>query len=39
MMFDYDNFHDARATGALPGEEPTYSFNAHVIRLFWSMWF
>ncbi len=39
MMFDYDNFRDARATEALPGEEPTYSFNAHVVRLFWSMWF
>ena len=43
IFFDYDNFHDVRvhdgSTDYLPGEEPTYSFNAHVVRLFWSMWF
>ncbi|QKX16894.1 DUF3570 domain-containing protein [Microbulbifer sp. YPW1] len=42
VLFDYDNFHDVRVHNSgdyLPGEEPTYSFNAHVVRLFWSMWF
>ncbi len=42
VLFDYDNFHDVRVHNSgdyLPGEEPSYSFNAHVVRLFWSMWF
>ncbi|WP_319004915.1 DUF3570 domain-containing protein [Microbulbifer aggregans] len=43
VMFDYDNFHDVRVhdgdSAYLPGEEPAYSFNAHVVRLFWSVWF
>ncbi|WP_375791544.1 DUF3570 domain-containing protein [Microbulbifer hydrolyticus] len=43
VLFDYDNFHDVRVhdggSDVLPGEEPAYHFNAHVVRLFWSMWF
>ncbi|WP_370463945.1 DUF3570 domain-containing protein [Microbulbifer sp. ALW1] len=43
VLFDYDDFHDVRVhTGSgdyLPGDEPAYHFNAHVVRLFWSMWF
>ena len=44
VLFDYDNFHDVRVhknedNVFLPGEEPAYHFNAHVVRLFWSMWF
>jgi len=44
IMFDYDNFRDVRVSSnegntILPGEEPAYSFNAHVVRLFWSVWF
>ncbi|MBN8429801.1 DUF3570 domain-containing protein [Microbulbifer salipaludis] len=43
ILFDYDDFRDVRVhngdASILPGEEPSYSFNAHVVRLFWSMWF
>ncbi|WP_299595568.1 DUF3570 domain-containing protein [uncultured Microbulbifer sp.] len=43
VLFDYENFNDVRvhnnSADFLPGEEPAYSFNAHVVRLFWSMWF
>ena len=43
VLFNYDNFHDVRVHGGdnaiNPGEEPAYKFNAHVVRLFWSMWF
>jgi len=43
VLFDYDNFHDVRVhdgdAAINPGEEPAYNFNAHVVRLFWSVWF
>ncbi len=39
MQFDYDNFRDVTATGFAPGEEPTYSFDADVIRFFLSFWY
>lgn len=39
IQFDYNNFHDATATGYPLGEEPLYSFNANVIRLFVSFWY
>ena len=43
VLFNYNNFHDVRVHGGdnaiNPGEEPAYKFNAHVVRLFWSMWF
>ena len=42
ILFDYENFRDVTVhgenTSVLPGEEPTYSFGANVIRLFWSVW-
>lgn len=38
MQFEYDDFRDVRA-GATPGEEDLYDFDAHVIRLFYSIWF
>ncbi len=38
IMYDYADFRDVRVS-ALPGEEPLYSFNASVIRLFLSIWF
>lgn len=39
IMFDYDDFHDLRITGVLPGDEPLYSFDADVLQLFVSIWF
>jgi hypothetical protein len=39
MMFNYDDFRDARGTGIVPGTEPLYSFNANVIQFFVSVWF
>ncbi|MFC6633575.1 DUF3570 domain-containing protein [Microbulbifer taiwanensis] len=42
ILFDYDNFRDVTVHGddtdINPGEEPSYSFGANVIRLFWSVW-
>ncbi|MFQ5635907.1 MAG: DUF3570 domain-containing protein, partial [Gammaproteobacteria bacterium] len=45
VLFDYDNFRDLRATdpsGAplFPaGQEPSFSFGANVIQLYFSIWF
>ncbi len=43
IQFDYNNFRDARpSTEAVPpalGQEPLYSFDANVIRLFFSFWY
>jgi len=39
IQFDYDNFHDASATGYPLGEEPLYSFDANIIRLYCSFWY
>ena len=39
IQFDYDNFTDLRVQDVAAGEEPLYSFDAEVIRLFWSVWF
>ena len=39
MLFKYDNFRDLRVTGAGPGAEPLYSFDADVIQVFVSFWF
>lgn len=39
IQFNYDDFRDLRGTGAAPGTEPAYGFNADVIRLFFSGWF
>ena len=39
MMFDYENFRDLRGTGAVPGSEPLYSFDANVVQVFVSFWF
>ena len=38
MLFDYDNFRDLRE-GGVPGEEPLYSFGAHVVQLYLSIWY
>jgi hypothetical protein len=39
MRFEYDDFRDATATGFAPGTEPFYSFDADVIRFYFSGWF
>jgi Protein of unknown function (DUF3570) len=39
IRFEYDDFRDLRVTGVPPGTEPLYSFDADVIRLFFSGWF
>jgi len=39
IRFDYENFRDLRVTGAAPGEEPLYGFDADVVQLFVSFWF
>lgn len=39
IRFNYDDFRDLRPTGLTPGTEPTYTFDANVIRLFVSGWF
>ncbi len=39
IRFNYDDFRDLRPTGLTPGTEPTYTFDANVIRLFFSGWF
>jgi Protein of unknown function (DUF3570) len=39
IRFDYDDFRDLRTTGLAAGTEPLYTFDANVIRLFFSGWF
>jgi hypothetical protein len=39
ILFDYDDFRDLTGTGAAPGAEPLYSFDANVIQVFVSFWF
>lgn len=39
MQFDYDNFRDVTQSGFAPGEEPSYRFDADVIRFFLSFWY
>lgn len=39
MMFDYQDFRDLRVTDVPAGEEPQYSFNSTVLRLFVSFFY
>lgn len=39
ISFDYNNFRDLRVDNRPVGEEPLYSFDATVTRLFFSVWF
>lgn len=39
IMFDYEDFRDLRGSGAAPGTEPLYSFDANVVQVFVSFWF
>jgi hypothetical protein len=39
IRFDYDDFRDLRVTGVAAGTEPLYTFDADVIRFYFSGWF
>jgi hypothetical protein len=39
ILFDYEDFRDLTGTGAAPGTEPFYSFEANVFQIFVSFWF
>ena len=39
ILFDYDDFRDLTGSGAAPGTEPLYSFDANVLQVFVSFWF
>ena len=39
IRFEYDDFRDISQAGFAPGTEPFYTFDADVIRLFYSGWF
>lgn len=39
IQFDYNNFRDLTQEGYAPGEEPLYSFDADVVRLFFTLWY
>ena len=39
IAFDYDDFRDLTGSGAVPGQEPLYSFEANVFQFFVSFWF
>lgn len=39
LMIDYSDFRDLTKTGYSVGNEPTYSLEAHVVRVFASLWF
>lgn len=38
IQYEYDDFRDLRVS-ATPGQEPLYSFSAHVVQLFLSVWY
>jgi hypothetical protein len=39
MRFTYADFRDVTLNDGRPGEEPTYQFDAHVVRFFVSFWY
>ncbi len=39
LLFDYQDFRDARVTDVTPGDEPLYSFSANVVQLYLSIWY
>lgn len=39
IEFQYDDFRDLRNSGAVPGQEPLYTFGADVLQFFVSFWF
>ncbi len=39
IQFDYQDFRDLTVTGAAPGTEPLYSFDADVVQVYVSFWF
>lgn len=39
ITFDYEDFRDLTQTGGVPGDEPSYGFDADVVQVFISFWF
>ena len=39
IRFEYDDFRDLREVGVTPGEEPLYSLNSLVLRIYVSLWY
>ena len=39
ILFDYEDFRDARVTGVAPGSEPLYDFDSIVTRAYISVWY
>jgi Protein of unknown function (DUF3570) len=39
IWFDYENFNDLRVAVDIPGEEPTYDFEANVFKLIFTLWY
>lgn len=39
IKFDFNNFHDASVKGVVPGTEPTYSYDADVLRALLTVWY
>lgn len=39
IWFEYDNFTDLRVTDVAVGEEPTYQFEADVVKLVFTLWY
>jgi hypothetical protein len=39
IWFDYDNFTDLRVVTDIPGEEPTYDFEADIYKLIFTLWY
>jgi len=39
IAFDYDSFSDLTRGSTLPGDEPTYSFDADVVKLLFTLWY
>lgn len=39
IAFDYDNFSDLTEEGFLPGDEPSYSFDADVYKILFTLWY
>lgn len=39
IWFSYDNFSDLRSVSAVPGQEPTYEFEANIYKLIFTLWY
>lgn len=39
IWFDYDDFTDLRVATDLPGQEPTYDFEADIYKFIFTLWY